>query len=79
MIRNEERIKYLEEMRLADSVNHISELALKDSEIADLKERFAATTPRLQQAKKDYDKIRPVINALDNNELLQRANGFKPD
>lgn len=78
MIEDAVKVKYLEEDRLKDSVRHVIELAAKDSVIASLKQQFAATTPQLQQSKKDYEKIRPVINGLSNNELLQRANSFVP-
>ena len=78
MIRNEVELEHLRKELIKDSLIHVIELAEKDSVINGLKGQFAATTPKLQQSKKDYEKVRPVINGLTDNELLQRANNFTP-
>jgi hypothetical protein len=79
MIRNEIELEHLKSDKLKDSINQIILLAAKDSVIESIRDQLASTTPKLQQSKKDYEKIRPVINNLSDNELLQRANSFKPD
>lgn len=78
MIRDQVEREHLEKDRLKDSVRHVIELAAKDSVIETIKDQLAATNPKLQQSKNDTKKIPVIINALSNNELLQRANGFVP-
>ena len=78
MIVNRERVKHLEEIRLRDSVQYEKDMSAKDSIIQNIKDDFAATTPKLQQSRNETKKIPVVINSLNNNELLNRANSFTP-
>jgi len=69
MIRNEERIKYLEEKRLSDSVVLVQTRSMYDSLISASKQKTVVLAGQFQQTKKIYDKIPVIINDLDREQL----------
>jgi uncharacterized lipoprotein YehR (DUF1307 family) len=79
LIRLEEQGKHKEEIRLRDSVYYTGELAGKDSVISVLLNRTTEKQIQYVQLKNDEKKIRPTVESYSNNELLKRANDWKPE
>jgi len=76
MIRNEERLKYLEQERIKDSINYVEVMAMYDSLIVISKQKFDELENKKQPIK---NAIKQVSNTVDNfdREQLRRefANG----
>jgi hypothetical protein len=79
MIRDEERIKSLEATRLVDSATYAKIAQVQTDSIKALKDQLAIIPPQVEKLKIIHDKIPVIINAVDNSELLRRANGFDPN
>lgn len=72
MIRNEERLKYLEKERLADSVVIVEKVRKYDSLIALSMEKSNQLATKYQTVKTIYEKIPVIVNDFDR-EQLRRA------
>lgn len=79
LIRSEMRREMSEQKRISDSVYYTARLEQKDSVIADILQRVAVKNNQTTQLKKDYEKIRPSIEPIGNNDLLRRANAWQPE
>jgi len=78
-IRLDEQGKAKEQLRLKDSVYYTGQLAGRDSIIAALKQQAGQKQIQYVQLKNDYGKIRPTVDAYSSNELLRRANEWRPE
>jgi hypothetical protein len=76
MIRNEERIKYLEEKRLADSVSFHKEIAWYDSLLAVEMSKDKELQIKYVPLKKAYDKIPVVVNDFGREQLRRAITDF---
>ena len=76
MIRNEERLKYLEESRLKDSVTIVITRALYDSAISASNERLNQLQNKFQATKIIYEKVPVIINNLDREQLRRAVSEF---
>jgi len=72
MIRNEERLKYLEQERLKDSVNYVEVMAMYDSLIVISKQKFDELENRKQPIKNAIKQSNTVVDNFDR-EQLRRA------
>ena len=73
MIRNEERIKFLEEKRLSDSLATDAYLKLKDENISILKSKEATIVNQYIQSNDKIKTIAPTITNLDRENLRAAA------
>ena len=76
MIRNEERIKYLEKDRLKDSVILVQTRAMYDSLISASKQKVVILSGQYQATKKVYDKIPNIVNDFDREQLRRAITNF---
>lgn len=76
MIRNEERLKYLEEKRLSDSVILIETRSKYDSLIALSDERLGQLLSKFQQTKIIYEKVPVVIGNYDREQLRRAVSEY---
>jgi hypothetical protein len=72
MVRNEERIKYLEQERIKDSINYVEVMAMYDSLIVISKQKSIILSTQYTSIKKRLNEI-PIIIGNLNNEDLRRA------
>lgn len=76
MIRNEERLKYLEEKRLSDSVILVETRYKYDSAVSASNQRIAELQNKFQQTKIIYEKVPVVINNLDREQLRSAVSNY---
>lgn len=77
MIRNEERLKYLEEKRLADSVALVETRGRYDSLITNVLSKGENDFQnKYQPLKRTYEKIPHIVDNLDKQQLRQGAESY---
>jgi hypothetical protein len=72
MVRNEERIKYLEQERIKDSINYVEVMAMYDSLIVISKQKSVVLAGQYTTTKKRLNEIPVIVNDFDR-EQLRRA------
>lgn len=76
MIRNEERIKYLEQERVEDSVVWVKREAAIDSLLSLSMKRYDNSEQRKQPLIKKYEQIPVIVNDLDREQLRRAIANF---
>jgi hypothetical protein len=76
MIRNEERLKYLEKERLSDSVTLFQIRVRYDSIIALSLQKSGQLKTQYQTVKTVYEKIPVIVNDLDKQQLRSGAESY---
>lgn len=76
MIRNQERLKYLEEKRLTDSVSLVETRGKYDSLISVSSQKSSQLANKYQATKKVYDKIPVIISNYDREQLRNAVTNY---
>lgn len=76
MIRDQERIKYLEEKRLSDSTIFADKIRMYDSLLSASEQRSLQLANKFQSTKVIYERIPFVVNNLDKEQLRAGANEY---
>lgn len=76
MIRNEERLKYLEQQRVQDSVMGAQRIATIDSLIILSLQKSTQLSNQYQTVKKRYDKIPAIVNDFDREQLRRTFSSY---
>lgn len=76
MIRNEEKIKYLEAQRLQDSIRFVEKLALIDSFVSLSEARYTELENRKQPIKNAIKKEPGIVDNFDKQQLSRAITDF---
>lgn len=76
MIRNEERLKYLEEKRLSDSATFAEKIRWYDSLLSVSQQMSLQLASKYQATKVIYERIPVIVGNLDKEQLRAGANDY---
>lgn len=77
LIRNEERLKALEEKRVSDSAMWVERLGMKDSLIAISKQKSVILSGQFVSTKKRLNEIPAIVNDFDREQLRRAVSDFQ--
>lgn len=76
-IRAQVEREQLEKQRIIDSIHTAEVIALKDEQIAILKDRDTVLVTRYKTTQNAYNNIKPTVDRLNDDELARAVEAFR--